>query len=157
MLQPLEKEEIKYLKKGLKNAFLYGFITLAFFAYLFYLSVSGNVNISPETVTFLGITVTVFVIWLLGYDYYKDLKSGKKEIIEKKLEIHEDERKIKKSKVVALVNAWGKGKKSDKNFLIHIDYSTFEVNEELMKKAEKKGTIKLSYSVYSKKLLKIDV
>ncbi len=155
--KPLEKSEIKFLKKELRTALFYGMATFIFFVFIFLLSLKGAINISPLTVVFTGIFFTGGVIWLLGYDYYKDLKVGTKEIVEKKLEIHEDERKIKKSKTTSVLDAWGKSKKKKKNFLIHVDIATFEVEKEFMEKAEEKGVVKLSYSIYSKKLLNIEV
>jgi hypothetical protein len=157
MRQPLEDNEKKLLKAQIKTGWIYGTVTFLSFAFLMFLSFKGVVNIEPSVTAFLALFFSTLVIWLLNHDYVKDLKSGQKEIIEKKLEVHDDERKVKKTKVMSLLNAWGKPKKQKKKgFLIHIDHATFEVSEELIKKAEEKGSVKLHYTLYSKRLLKIE-
>ncbi len=158
MWKDLEKEEVNFLKKELYRALFMGFLILLLFVFLFFLALKQQVNIDPVAVIVLGILFSGGVAWLLGYDYYRDLRSGKKEIVEKTLEIHDDERKIKKTMVMSLVNAWGgKKKKKNKDYLLHVDYATYQVTRELAEEAEAKGKIKLHLTKYSHKVLKIEV
>jgi len=158
MIQNLESADIKKLKGHIRQSFWYGAATLVFFIVLFVFTLQGKVFIEPSVVATLGIIISGLVVWLMAGTGIKDLRSGKKEVIEKPLEIHDDERKKKISKVSALVTAWGfSKKKKNKHFLIHIDNATFEVTEEQVIMAEKKGSITVHYSLYGKKVLRVEV
>ena len=158
MVLNLEPEDIKKLRKELFQGYLYGVSVFVFFVILFIFSLSGAIMIDPVVVLFLGFALTFLVVWLFNGTLYKDLKSGKKEVVNKPIEFHEDERKIKKSKTGALVEAWGfKKRKKKKKFLIHINNATFEVTENMMKKAESAGNVEVHYSLYHKKVLRITI
>ncbi len=158
MEKPLEKEDINLLKKDIYLGIFFAVLLFTFFAVVFFLALKGHVNIDPYSVLLLGFVFSLFVFWIVASVSLKDIKSGKKIILEKPLEIHEDERKIKKSKVISVVDAWGfKRKKSKNNFMIHVDNATFEVSKQEVEEAEKKGKVKLHYSKYGNKLLKIEV
>ena len=158
MVQSLEPDDIRKLKFIIRQGYWFGAVTLLIFLFLFFLSLKGTVIIEPSMVIVFGILISVLVVWLLAGTEMKDLQCGKKEVLEKSLEVHNDERKIKLSKASALVAAWGISKKKKvKHFLIHIDNATFEVTEKQVEEAEKKGSITIHYSFYGKRVLKVVV
>jgi hypothetical protein len=157
MFQKLDNQDIKLLRQDVLTGFLLSVITFVVFLIIFVFTLQNYIKADPASVLAIGIVFSVFVFWIISGAAIKDLKSGKKEIVKKALEIHEDERKVNKSKVSSLFSAWSIRKKKKKNnFLLHIDTATFEVSEEVMRNAEKKGFIVLHYSLYGRKVLKIE-
>jgi len=158
MVQSLEPDDIKKLKVYVRQGYWFGAVTLLFFIYLFFLSLQDTIIIEPIVVIVVGMFMSVLVFWLLSGTEMKDLRSGRKEVIVKSLEVHDDERKIKVSKASALVSAWGiSKKKKTKHFLLHIDDATFEVTEEQVKEAEQKGSITIHYSLFGRRILRVEV
>ena len=158
MIRNLEPGEIKKLKSELTQGYLYGAAVFILFIILFIYAVRGDLIMDPVMVLLLGFAFTLFIVWLLNGTVYKDLKSGKKEVLEQPIEIHEDERKIKKTMMGALFSAWGSSKKKKaKPFLIHVNNATFEVSKEEVLKAEEKGKVKIHYTLYGRKVLKLEV
>ncbi len=158
MVQSLEPDDIQKLKSIIRQGYWFGAATLLFFLYLFFLSLRGAIIIEPLVVIIAGVFISALVVWLLAGTEIKDLKSDKKEVVIKPLEVHDDERKIKVSKTSALVSAWGiSKKKKTKHFLLHIDDATFEVTEKQVKEAEQKGSITIHYSLFGRRILKVEV
>jgi hypothetical protein len=158
MIQNLEPDEIKKLKSELTQGYLFGIAVFILFTILFIYAAKGDLKMDPVMVLAAGIAFTFLIVWLLNGTVYKDLKSGKKEVLEQPIEIHEDERKIKKTMMGALFSAWGSSKKKKaKPFLIHVNNATFEVSKEEVSKAEEKGKIKIHYTLYGRKVLKLEV
>jgi len=158
MVQNLEEADIKKLKAYIRQGYWFGGATITVFLILFLLSIEGKLIVDPFVTIVFGILLSSLIVWLLNASYISDLRSGKKEVVEKKVQVHDDERKIKKSKVGALFSSWSLTKKrNNNNFLLHIENATFEVTEEQAKDAEKKGWVILHYTIYSNIVLKIEV
>lgn len=158
MVQNLEEPDIKKLKSYIWQGYWFGGATAIIFLILSILSLKGELSVDPFVTIFFGVLLSGLIIWLLNASYISDLRSGKKEVVEKQVQVHDDERKIKKSKVGALFSSWSLSKKKNKNnFLIHIENATFEVSEEQAEKAEKRGRVILHYTLHSNIVLKIEI
>lgn len=158
MVQNLDEADIKKLKAYIRQGYWFGGVTIIVFLVLFVLSIKGKLIVDPFVIIFLGILLSSLIIWLLNASYIRDLRSGKKEVVEKQVQVHYDERKIKKSKVSALFSSWSLSrKKKNNNFLVHIENATFEVTEEQAKAAEKKGRVILHYTLHSNIVLKVEI
>jgi len=158
MVQNLEEPDIKKLKSYIWQGYWLGGATAIIFLFLSILSLKDKLPVDPFVTIFFGISLSGLIIWLLNASYISDLRSGKKEVVEKQVQVHDDERKIKKSKVGALFSSWSLSKKKNKNnFLIHIENATFEVTEEQAKEAEKRGRVILHYTLHSNIVLKVEI
>jgi len=158
MVQHLEEADIKKLKAFIRQGYWFGGATITVFLMLFVLSIKGKLIVDPFVTIVFGILLSSLIVWLLNASYIRDLRSGKKEVVEKQVQVHDDERKIKKSKVSALFSSWSLSRKKKNNdFLLHIDNATFEVTEEQAKKAEKNGIVVLHYTIHSNIVLKLEL